>query len=273
MSVKSGVAPLHRDVVDVAVVVGDDLGDLRQRAGLVDRLQRDAGREALRRARRRRPSARRASARARCRRRRAPATGSGRSSRPRPASGCRRCGRPARRRRSARSGPAGRASRPRIGMRAVAPASPLGSLTCRLSPWRRPNQPCRLAAARGGAALVLEVGIDRLDARRRRTSRRGRRRRARPRSMIRARRGSAPLQLLVGEGLAGPLEGALEDLAAEAGILPAHRGAGRAADRGAGLAGDDERFPGGRRRLPVGADDLDLVAVLRARSAAAPCGR
>ena len=65
------------------------------------------------------------------------------------------------------------------------------------------------------------------------------------------------------KALAGALEGALEDLAAEARILPPHRGARGAADRGARLAGDDERFPGRRRRLAVGADDLDLVAVLQ----------
>ncbi len=43
----------------------------------------------------------------------------------------------------------------------------------------------------------------------------------------------------------------------------AHRGAGGAADRGARLAGDDERLPGRRRRgLRLRGDDLDLVAVL-----------
>ena len=43
----------------------------------------------------------------------------------------------------------------------------------------------------------------------------------------------------------------------------AHRGAGGAADRGARLAGDDQRFPGRRRRgLRLRGDDLDLVAVL-----------
>ena len=34
-------------------------------------------------------------------------------------------------------------------------------------------------------------------------------------------------------------------------------------DGGAGLAGDHEQFPGRWRRLPLGADDLDLVAVLQ----------
>ena len=75
--------------------------------------------------------------------------------------------------------------------------------------------------------------------------------------------GQGAFQLLVGEGPAGALEGALQDLVAEAGILPAHGGAGGAADRGARLAGDDEGFPGRRRRLALGADDLDLVAVLQ----------
>src|SRR5215213_3925844 len=72
--------------------------------------------------------------------------------------------------------------------------------------------------------------------------------------------GEGALQLLLGEGLARTLEGPLQDLAAEPGILPAHRGAGRAADRGARLAGDDEGFPGGRRRLALRAHDLDFVS-------------
>ena len=38
---------------------------------------------------------------------------------------------------------------------------------------------------------------------------------------------------------------------------------GRAADRRARLAGDDDRFPGGRRHLLLRTDDLDLVAVLQ----------
>ena len=45
-----GSRSLHADVVDVAVMLGNDLGDLRKRSGLVHRLQRNAGREALRRA-------------------------------------------------------------------------------------------------------------------------------------------------------------------------------------------------------------------------------
>src|SRR6185312_8155748 len=43
-------AARHVDVVDVAVVLGDDLGNLRERARLVDRLHRDAHRKAARRA-------------------------------------------------------------------------------------------------------------------------------------------------------------------------------------------------------------------------------
>ena len=62
--------------------------------------------------------------------------------------------------------------------------------------------------------------------------------------------------------LAGAREGAFQDAGAEAGILLAHRLAGGAADGGARLAGDDDRFPGSRRRLGLGADDFDLVAVL-----------
>ncbi len=75
--------------------------------------------------------------------------------------------------------------------------------------------------------------------------------------------GQGAFELLVRIGPVGALEGPLQDLRAEAGILLAHGGAGRAPDRGAGLAGHDEGFPGGGRRLALGADDLDLVAVLQ----------
>ena len=47
------------------------------------------------------------------------------------------------------------------------------------------------------------------------------------------------------------------------GILLADGLAGGAADGGARLAGDDDRFPGRRRHLRLGADDLHLVAVLQ----------
>src|SRR5215469_16453657 len=43
-----GRLALHVNVVDIAVMLGDDLGDLRERARLVDGLQGDAGREPLR---------------------------------------------------------------------------------------------------------------------------------------------------------------------------------------------------------------------------------
>src|SRR5262249_43201960 len=44
-----GRLPLHADVVDVAVVLGDPLGDLGERAGLVDRLHGEPRRETVRR--------------------------------------------------------------------------------------------------------------------------------------------------------------------------------------------------------------------------------
>ena len=43
--------------------------------------------------------------------------------------------------------------------------------------------------------------------------------------------------------------------------MRADRGAGRPADGGAGLAGRDQRLPGGRRHLTFRAGDLDLGAV------------
>ena len=54
----------------------------------------------------------------------------------------------------------------------------------------------------------------------------------------------------------------LDNLAAKPGILPAHRGPRGTPDRGARLAGDGETFPGSRRHLRIGADDVDLVAIL-----------
>ena len=72
-------------------------------------------------------------------------------------------------------------------------------------------------------------------------------------------------QLVFEKRTPGPLERPSYDLAAEAGILRAHGFAGRPADRGARLAGDDERFPNRRRDLPLLPDDLDLVTVLQHR--------
>ena len=68
---------------------------------------------------------------------------------------------------------------------------------------------------------------------------------------------------LIGVWPLRPLEGALQDLAAKAGILLAHSRAGRAPDRRARLAGDHHRFPGRRRHLRLRADDLDLVAIMQ----------
>src|ERR1700748_3459252 len=43
-----GRAPGHVDVVDIAVVLGNDSGDLGEAAGLVDVVNHDPGRKALR---------------------------------------------------------------------------------------------------------------------------------------------------------------------------------------------------------------------------------
>src|SRR5439155_5644194 len=70
------------------------------------------------------------------------------------------------------------------------------------------------------------------------------------------------LQLLVAEFLLGAREQPLDDAPPEPGILLADRGPRRAADRRPGLAGDDDRLPGGgRRELRPRSEDLDLVAV------------
>src|SRR5436190_673103 len=56
--------------------------------------------------------------------------------------------------------------------------------------------------------------------------------------------GKRALQLVVGVFDLGAGKQAIDDAAAEAGILIAYGCAGRAADRGAGLAGNRKRFPG-----------------------------
>ena len=58
------------------------------------------------------------------------------------------------------------------------------------------------------------------------------------------------------------LEGRFHDVAAKRQILLADGLFRRAPDGGAGLAGNDGAFPGRGRRLGIGEDDLDLVAVL-----------
>ena len=70
--------PRHADIVDIAVVLGDDLRDLRERAGLVHRLHGKPGRESAAASCRPRPSARRASVPADPRIPSAPAIGSDR---------------------------------------------------------------------------------------------------------------------------------------------------------------------------------------------------
>ena len=57
------------------------------------------------------------------------------------------------------------------------------------------------------------------------------------------------------------VEGLVEQRLAELDVLLALAHADEAADRGLGLAGDDEALPGRRRRLRLRGDDLDLVAV------------
>ena len=128
-----------------------------------------------------------------------------------------------------------------------------------------PNQPLSAFGAARGDALVLVVGIHgahdvggfHLAAadRRHHVVDRGARK---PRQRA--------FELLVGIGDLGALAEPFEDAPAEPGILVAHGGAGRAADRGARLAGDDDGFPRRRRRgLRLRGQDLHLVAVLQRR--------
>ena len=77
--------------------------------------------------------------------------------------------------------------------------------------------------------------------------------------------GQRGLHHVVGEGFFRLLESARDDLAPQPGELLAHGLARRAADRGARLARRDEPLPGGRRRLALRGDNLDLVAVAQLR--------
>lgn len=70
------------------------------------------------------------------------------------------------------------------------------------------------------------------------------------------------LQRFPGEGLAGALEGALQNAITEAGILLADRHAGGATNGRTGLARHHHLFPCGRRHLHARADDLHLVAIV-----------
>src|SRR5262252_3369271 len=74
--------------------------------------------------------------------------------------------------------------------------------------------------------------------------------------------GEALLEPLVAVLLADPAEGGDKQAPAELGVLPSQGVARGAANGGAGLAGDGDAFPGGGWGLPLGHQDLDLVAVL-----------
>ena len=142
---------------------------------------------------------------------------------------------------------------------------------CRFATRERPNQPSlRGACSRACARPAIRDAPP--SPRRRLSSRRGRPPRTRPRPK-RARGAAARLRSR------SPTNGFAARAKARSIILrprPAYcvrtADARRAADRGARLAGDGERFPCRRRRLSLAADDLDLVAVLQFGDAAArPC--
>src|SRR5262245_21928492 len=72
-------------------------------------------------------------------------------------------------------------------------------------------------------------------------------------------------QLIVGVLIAGAFKGRDQQMPTELGLLPAQGVARRPADGGLGLAGDGDFFPGGRRRLALGDQHLDLIAVSQLR--------
>src|SRR6185369_1755705 len=73
------------------------------------------------------------------------------------------------------------------------------------------------------------------------------------------------LELVVGIVLADAAKGGDQEAAPELGILPPQRIARSPANGGARLAGNGDALPGGRRRLPLGRQDLDLIAVSQLR--------
>src|SRR5262249_9768667 len=249
----------HADVVDVAVVLGDDLGDLGQRPRLVHGLEHDARGKALRRAVLHVP-AQIEPALGRIleileRRRLDRVDGNalaGREdaddavARHRSAIGCeahRQVGVDAPDR-DCSAGLAGHLHFDRLGFFQPEPAA------------------LRLRLLRdGGGALLLVVGVhgayDVGSAHLAATDRRHHLLDRGPRQPR-----QRALQLLVGTDACRALAEPLHEAATEAGILVAHGGAGGPADSGARLAGGDQRFPGCRRRaLRPGGDDFDLVAV------------
>ena len=74
------------------------------------------------------------------------------------------------------------------------------------------------------------------------------------------------LQCTLGKFVADHAKTFLHDGAAEVDVLRPLLQTDEAPYAAARLAGDDEALPGGRRRLRLGADDLDLVAVVQKRS-------
>ena len=254
-SVKSCVRRFMDDVVDIAVVIGDDLRDLRQRAGLVDGLQLDASREALRIARIEIPTHVDPAVRLVVER-----GERGRLDRvDRHAfAGRQDADDPVSRHGAAfgREADRHRPLRPRIGIPPVAVPP---------APWpRRPGRPGRRPSRRR-AALLLVVRVDGAhDVAGKHLAAADRRQHVLDREPREP--GQGAFELLVARRPCAARSKARSRIwRPRPGILPADGGAGRPADRGARLAGDDERFPGRRRRLALGADDLDLVAVLQLR--------
>ena len=134
---------------------------------------------------------------------------------------------------------------------------------------RRPRPPCRLVARPrdrhdvGAAALarLLEARIDR----RQHLARADQARADGGDKIVGARLlevGAHAVEALVGDRRSPPRgRSCRSERLAELDVLLALAGADEAADRGLGLAGDDEALPGRRRRLRLRGDDLDLVAV------------
>ena len=251
----------HADIVDIAVVLGDHLCNLGERAGLVHRLHRDARREAARRARflvpaHVQPAFRLVLELTQCMR--LDRVDGDPLARREDADNAVARHRAAVRRKTDRQVAVDAADRDRRANRGDARHLELdrGELL------QAEPAAFRLGLHRhGGGALFLVVGIHGArDVRgfqfaapdRRHHVFDGRARQPRQRAG----------ELLVRVGDLGALEQAFDDAAAEPGILLAHRRARGAPDRGARLAGDHDRFPRRRRRrLRLRGEDIDLVAI------------
>src|SRR5579871_2997400 len=250
----------HLHVVDVAVVLGDDLGDLGERAGLVDRLHGKPRRVTLRRRVVEVPAQIDPTLRLVLElfeRRRVDRVDGDAFARRHDADDAVARHRAAVRRKADRQFGVDTANRNRAVAAGRFELDRFGALEAKPATFR--------FRRRRGYALVLVVRIHGAhDVGGAHFAAADRRHDIVDRGAGQPRQGA--FELLVRIGDLGALAQPLDQAPAEYRVLAANRLAGGAADRGAGLAGNDDRFPGRWRcDLRRGGQNLHLVAILQRR--------